>query len=416
MILTFYIILLTILILFSAFFSSSETALFSLSDVQKKNLSKKNPAKGKLVSELLEKPRTLLITILLGNEFVNIAISSVTAGIIIMIFHKETLWINILIALPILLLFGEITPKTIAINNNIALSSFIVKPLILFGKIITPLRWIIKHIADRIVNLIIRKKSRKMNILTEDIVKTIVNESQKEGELDLSEKESIHKIFNFGDTQLSEIFTPRSTLFCLPESMSLKSMILEIKQGHYSSVPIYRKNQDNIIGILFATDLIGLTKKETENSSETLSKIIRKPYFVPENKRADILFAKFKKERLSVAITLDEYGGVTGLVTIEDLLENIFGEIYDEFEIEESQFKKIGENIYKIDASINLEEFNTQFSTNLSVEGMESLGGFVFSLFGEIPKNKATIKYQNLQFTVDKIENNRIQSIILRRK
>lgn len=414
--LTIYSILLFILLLLSGFFSGSETALFSLSEYQKQLLLRNDDKKGKLVDHLLEKPRRLIITILLGNEFVNICISTLTATLLIKLFNKETPWINIAIVLPILLLFGEITPKSIALKNNITFSTMVSKPLAAFQKIIRPVQWFIRNISDAIVNLILRKQSRKSNILTEDVVKELVHESEKEGLIDSSAKKYINNIFDFGDSLVSELLTPRSNVFSFPDNLSIREIIRGVKEKHHSSIPIYSDDMDNIKGMLFATDLIGLSDDEINNSEVTLQKILREPYFVPENLRADELFKNFKLNKISVAITLDEYGGVTGIITVEDLLEKIFGEIYDEFEINDQHYQKISDYIYKISGSMLLEEFNQVFDCNLENEGMESIGGFVFTLFGKLPAENAFITYQNFQFQVEKVKNNRIEKIKLKIK
>ncbi|NPE27344.1 HlyC/CorC family transporter [Methanococcoides sp. SA1] len=414
--LTIYIILLLVLLLLSGFFSGSETALFSLSEYQKELLIKNDDKNGKLIDNLLDKPRKLIITILLGNEFVNIAISSLTAGLLIQLFEIETPWINIAIVLPILLLFGEITPKTIALRNNIGFSSLVAKPLTRFQKIITPIQWVIKNISDVVVNLFVSKRARHSNILTEDVVKELVHESEKEGLIDSSAKKYINNIFDFGDILLTEVLTPRSNLFALPDTLSISEIISEVKKVHHSNVPIFEGDLDNIKGLLFTTDLIGLSESEIANSQETLNGILRKPYFVPENLRADELFKNLKSNKISVAITLDEYGGVTGIVTVEDLLETIFGEIYDEYENADKHYKKISENVYKISGEMLLEEFNEVFGSKLENEGMESIGGFVFTLFGKLPDNKAFITYQNFQFQVESVKSNIIKKIILKIK
>ena len=406
--------LLVLLLFFSGFFSGSETALFSLSRVQVEKITQRRPRKGKRIADLLERPRRLIITILLGNEFVNISISTISAAIMIQILQEEVPWLNILVVVPILLLLGEITPKTLAIRNSEGFSSFVATPLSYFLRWITPLRWLVRTISDRIVNLFVRESERKGSILTEDVIRTIVEESEKEGILDSVEKEFIYNIFDFGDIKLDKVMTPRANLFYLPEEMPLKQMIREIKESHFSKVPIFRENRDNIIGILFATDLIGLRPEEIEDSERTLRRILRKPLFVPVNKGADELFRTFQKKKMSIAIVLDEYGGVQGLITVEDLLEEIFGEIYDEFEVENKQYDKISDRIYHVQADMVLEDFSKMIGVPLESEDVDTIGGFVFGLFGELPREKASIIYSNLHFTVDRVRGNRIESLIVK--
>ncbi len=411
---TIEFVILIILLFLSAFFSGSETALFSLSPAQIEKMS--NKKKGKHIRNILERPRQLLITILIGNEFVNVSISVISAGLIIQLIGQGSAWINICIVLPILLLFGEIFPKTLAIKNNESFSEFIIMPLQLFGKIITPIRWVIKAISDKIVNLFIKEKSRMNNILTEDVVKTIVEEGEKDGVLDSNEKEIIYRIFDFADIPITDIMTPRANIFYLKSDIHLKEMIKQIKKGHFSSVPVFNKNRDDIIGILFATDLIGLSEDEINDSAATLEKILRKPYFVPSTKRADELFRSFQKKKISLSIVLDEFGGVVGLVTIEDLLEIIFGEIADEYEVENRQYEKHGINKFKVEASMSLLDFNNLFKSELTLDGVDTIGGFVFAILGELPEEKKSISYNKFDFIVDKIINNRIESLIIRKR
>lgn len=409
------IALLLILLFLSGFFSGSETALFSLSRVQVEKIVLSSGKKGKYIEKLLERPRRLIISILLGNEFVNISISSISAAIIIHLLGRENLWMNIVIVLPILLLFGEITPKTIAIKNSERFALFVAGPLTYFSRIITPIRWLIRTISDRIVNRFINESSRTGSLLTEDVFKTIVEDGEKEGVIDSLEREYIYKVFDFGDARMEDVMTPRPNMFYLPEEMPIAEMIREIKDKHFSKVPIFRENHDNIIGILFANDLIELNDEEITQSEKTLQKILRKPYFVPVTKRADELFQTLQRRKISVAIVLDEYGGVQGLVSMEDLLEAIFGDITDEYEENSGKHEKLGKHLFRINANMNLAEFNELMDTELISDEMDTIGGFIFALFGELPKLNAKIEYQSLIFIVEKIDSNRIESLMVKK-
>jgi len=410
------IVLLLILLLLSGFFSGSETALFSLSRVQVEKLSLSKGHKGRLVERLLERPRRLIISILLGNEFVNISISSISAVLVIQFFGEDVPWVNVVIVLPVLLLLGELTPKTIAIKKNEKFSVIVAGLLHRFSRIIAPVRWFVLVISDRITALFVSESSRTGSILTEDVIKTIVEEGEKEGIIDSLEKEYIYKIFDFGDVSLKDVMTPRVNMFYLPDDMPLGKMVLAIKEKHFSKVPVYHENRDNIIGILFATDLVGLTDEDIAQSDETLRRILRKPYFVPVSKRADMLFQTMQRRKVSVAIVLDEYGGVQGLVSMEDLLEVIFGEITDEFEDDADQHEKLSDRLFRINTNMSLEEFNGLLGVELYSEDVETIGGFIFTLFGELPKVRDTIEYQGLHFTVEKISNNRIDSLMVKKK
>ncbi len=409
------IVLLLVLLLLSGYFSGSETALFSLSRIQMEKLIVTNERRGRQVEKLLERPRRLIISILLGNQFVNTSLTSITAALIIQIIGRDVPWINIAIVLPILLLVGEITPKTIAIRRNEQFSLFVAASLTFFSKIITPIRWFIRAISDRIVNLFIKSNSRTPSILNEDVIKSIVDEGEKEGILAALEKDYIYRIFDFGDAHMDDVMTPRANMFYLPAEMPLTEMINKIKEEHYSKVPIYRGNRDNIAGILFATDLIGLDTTKTEQSEKILQRILRKPYFVPITKRADELFHNFQLRKISMAIVLDEYGGVQGMVTMEDLLEAIFGEISDEYEKDDVPYERLSEYLFRIKANMPLDEFNELIGSDIVSEEIDTIGGFIFSLFGELPQPKNSIDYLNMNFTVEKVIGNRIETLIVKR-
>jgi len=408
------IVILCVLLVFSGFFSSSETALFSLSKVQKEKISSRNPAQGKLIGLLLDRPRALIITILLGNEFVNICFSSLFTLFIIQIAGVKIPWANLLIALPVMLVFGEITPKTLAIKNSERLAVFIARPLNLFMRIITPLRWIIRNISDRIVNLLVSGIEQRDNILTEDVIRSLLEDSEKEGIIDSSEREMISNVFDFGDLKAEEVMTPRAFIFSLPVSMPLSDMISVIKTRHISKVPIYEDNPDSILGVLFATDLIGIDQSDIF-APGGLRNLLRPPFFIPKNKRVDELFHVFQQKRISMAIVLDEYGSVQGLITIEDLLEEIFGEISDEFEKKDDEFEKINERLCRIRGNLPLDRFNELLNAHIPTEEFDTIGGFVFSLFAEMPSVKDRKSYDGWQFTVEKVENNRIEILLVRR-
>lgn len=407
--------LLLLLLFLSGFFSGSETSLFSLTQVQIEKLVLTKERRGRNIKQLLERPHRLIITILLGNEFVNISISSISAAVIIGFWGEPAPWMNIVIVLPVLLLLGEITPKTIAVRKSEQFALFVANPLYLFSRIVAPLRRLIRTLSDRVVRLFVNESARTGSILTEDVIKTIVEEGEKEGIIDSLEREYIYKVFDFGDARMDDVMTPRANMFYLPEDMPLNEMIREIKKNHFSKVPVYREDRENIVGILFANDLIGLSDDQIADSAKTLQKILRQPYFVPVTKRADELFQTFQRRKISIAIVLDEYGGVQGLVSIEDLLEAIFGDITDEFENDGKQHEELGESLFRIKANMSIDEFNELLNVKLGTEEADTIGGFVFALFGELPKVKSRIKYENISFTVEKIVNNRIDSLLVKK-
>jgi len=327
------IILIFILLCFSAFFSCSETSLFSLGSVKLFQLKESNHPKAPLVQELIEKPRRLLISILIGNESANIAASALAASLCISLLGNQGKWLAIAIMTPLILVFGEVIPKTIAVSYSEKSSLWVAKPISVFARIIFPIRWIIRILVDRIVSLLAKQEEKKESIFFEEEFKELVEVGHKEGIIEKDEREMIHKILKFGDTIVSSIMTSRADMFTLTHDYDIDHITKEIKENHFSRVPIYKHEKNNIIGILNAKDLLTLREKQHVTNKNIFS-ILRQPYFVPERKKIQEVLNEFQEKKIHLALVVNEYGSVIGLVTMEDLLEELFGEIYDEFDDE----------------------------------------------------------------------------------
>jgi len=406
------ITLFILLLGFSGFFSSSETALFSLDSVYLEQMKKaKNPKAG-LIEKLLSQPRRLIVTILIGNEFVNVTASVISTSMIIQLFGAENKFYNLFIMVPILLIVGEITPKTLAIRNRVAFASFESRPIEIFSRLITPLRWVIRHISDFFITMLIGKERSRGNLVTEDMVRTLAKDAVGKGALDQHEAGFIERIFEFGNKRLEDMLTPRSDITFIPFNTPILSIVETQQQTRQSRFPVYNEHRDDIIGILHARDLLGINLGAFDEEHEALLKILRKPYFVPESKSAIELFGNFRKYKRSFALTVDEYGGVTGLVTMEDLLECIFGEIPSPSDRpEQIQVHEIDNNCYLLHGTLSLEEFNYYFKTTLSESHMETVAGLVLHAFGELPYKGEKIDIEGFQFTVLKVARNRIEEL-----
>ncbi len=324
------IILIFTLLCFSAFFSGSETALFSLGSVKLFQLKESNHPKASLIQELIEKPRRLLISILVGNECINITASALAASICISLAGTQGKWLAIAIMTPLILVFGEVIPKTIAVSYSEKTSLLVAKPISIFARIIFPIRWIIRIVVDRLTSLLGKQEEKEESIFFEEEFKELVDVGHKEGIIEKEEREMIHKILKFGDTIVSSIMTPRSDMFSLPYDSDIDHIIREINENHFSRIPIYKQEKNNIIGVLNAKDLLTLRNKQ----GSTIISTIRKPYFVPKGKKIQEVLNEFQDKKIHLALVVNEYGSVIGLVTMEDLLEELFGEIYDEFDDE----------------------------------------------------------------------------------
>lgn len=410
------LILFVFLMGFSAFFSSSETALFSLSELQLGKMRQGDHPRIDLIEKLLASPRRLIMTILIGNELVNIAASVISAAFVIQLLGPDKIWVNLFFMVPILLLVGEITPKTLAIRHNIAFAGAESRPIELFARLVKPLRILLRAVAERFITLIIGKEPSRGNIITEDMVRTLANEAVGEGALDRTEAQFIEHIFDFGNKTLANVMTPRSDIFFLQMENTISEIVEELRRTRHTKVPIYKGSRDHIVGILYARDLLGVDLEVMSKESEKFIKLLREPYFVPESKPAAELFDTFRERRTSCALTVDEYGGVTGLVTMEDLLECIFGDIHSPSDISPHVYiQKIGDGSYQIDGAMPIADLNREIGSDLSEEHAETIGGLVLHEYGELPPEKAEIVINGLRFNVVEVEENRIKELCLER-
>jgi putative hemolysin len=333
------IVFIFILLCLSAFFSGSETAFFSLGPLKLFHLKESHHPKAPLVQELIEKPRRLLISILVGNECVNITASVLAASLFISLWGEQGKWIAIAVITPLILVCGEVIPKTIAVSHSEKFSLLVARPIDMFARGIFPIRWVIRKVVDLITSLVISPHKKEESIFFEKEIKELVEVGHREGTLEKEEREMINKILIFGDIIVSSIMTPRSAMFTLPHDIEISSLIKEVQKNHFSRIPIYKQDKNNIIGILNAKDLLSLRTLPDKTLTPVLT-IIRQPYFVPKDKKVHDLLEEFQEKKIHLALVVNEYGSVMGLVTMEDVLEELFGEIYDEFDHEVREEKK----------------------------------------------------------------------------
>ena len=397
----------------SAFFSISETALTSINKIRLKHLVSAKIKNAAALQKLLEKPRDFLSTILFCNNLVNIAFSILGTLFFEIIFNQigldNILWRAIFITIIItflILTFGEILPKTFAFIYSEKIALFIVKIINFFVIICRPITYVLNSISILVFKFYKLDYHAAGKLLTHDEIQTIVSIGAEEGVIEKQEKTLIKNIFEFSKTTVKEIMTPRTDTVFLDVESSLKDAIqLIIEHGH-SRIPVYEEKIDNIQGVIYAKDLLSIANFE----GASLKKFIREAVFIPETQNIEKLLQQMKKSKFHIAIVIDEYGGVSGIVTLEDILEEIIGEIQDEYDQKENPyFTLIGENTYLVDAGINIddlaEELNFEFPKE---EDYDTIGGFVLYIFGKFPYKGEVIKYKNLDFKVRDISKRRI--------
>ncbi|MDH3637563.1 MAG: hemolysin family protein [Gammaproteobacteria bacterium] len=409
------LVLFVLLMLFSGFFSSAETGLFSLNKLQIEQMRSEDNPRIKLIERLLSEPRRLIVTILIGNEFVNVAASVISASIVIQLLGADNKIINLFIMIPILLLVGEITPKTLAIRNNKAFATFQSRPIDMFARLIAPVRWLVRLIAEWFTTLIVGHELERGSIVTRDMVRILAQEAVGDGVLDQDEARYIEQIFNFGNRTVEDLMTPRSNVSFLPADMPLREMVDELKRTRHTKVPIYREHRDAVEGVLHARDLLAVDLAMMGKQPPGALGILREPYFVPETKPAVELFHTFRKRRLSMALAVDEYGGVTGLISMEDLLECIFGDIPSPSDkIAEIDVSIADDGTKRVDGALGIQQFNAEFGATLDEDDFDTVGGRILHEFGELPEEGADIIVGGFSFTVEEVDANRLKTLVVR--
>lgn len=410
-----FTLLFMVLLILSAFFSGSEVAIFGLSRLDEEILKDRNDIAAQRLKKLLLTPQQTLITILIGNNAVNVSAASIAAIItahickVNQISHEFGIIIEIIVVTILLLLLGEITPKVLVLRNplNIALkvSSFIH----LCRTILYPLVSVFTIVTDFLTR-IVGAERLKLTYSAEEL-KSLVEISEEKGHLEESEREMITSIFEFGDTLVKEIMVPRTDMKVLEHSAPLTELLASIKEWGYSRYPVYDDSRDNIVGMLYAKDLLHYVQSPSE--SFNITQIIRPAYFVPENKEISELLREFQIHKVHLAIVVDEYGGTAGLVTLEDILEEIVGEIQDEYDQESPPYTIDDSGVIVADALMTIEDVNSLFKEDIIPEDgdFETLGGFIYDRIGKIPGLDEGVEFARKRFTVEELDGQRIKKV-----
>lgn len=405
------IISLIILLILSSLFSCSETAFLSVSKIKIRTLAEEGNKKAKLVESLLDDQDRLLSAILVGNNLVNIGASSLTTATIMAIFGDgaQTVAIATGVVTLCILIFGEITPKSLATQNADKLV-FALAPFIRFVCVITkPVVFVLNIITGFIIKLLGGNQEHGPS-LTEEELKTIVTVGHEEGVLEKEEKEMIHNVFEFGETEIKEIMTPRIHVESLPDDCTYDELMNVYHDAQYSRYPIHDESFDEIIGVLNMKDLLFI---DIDKEHFDVKKYMRETFVVYEFNQVNDVFASMRKKHATLAIVLDEYGVMSGIVTFEDIVEEIVGEIDDEYDDTSDDIVKINDHEYLVDGSLNLNEVNDEIDTHFESEDFESIGGLVLGEFSGVPKIKDKIEFPGVTIIIEKMHKNRIELLRL---
>jgi len=405
------LLLIGILLVCSAFFSGAEAALFSLNTVQVERLRERGGVVGRMIAALLQHPTNLIITFLVGNEIVGVALAVTATSLALLLYGEGGEYMAIVATTIMLLLCGEVTPKSLAVRYPERISWIVAWPIQAFAYAITPLRWGLRKLVDVVIGA---HAKRPISLITTEEFKTLVEISEDEGVIDQRERHLIQRVFEFAGHRVYEIMTPRTDIFALEVSEALTTALPKIKDNRFSRIPVYEGTIDQIIGILYAKDLLPYSRHP--ELEVKLRDLLHAVFFVPESKRIDDLLREFQRNKVHMAIVVDEYGGVSGLVTMEDALEELVGEIVDEFDIEEILYRQVDPQTYVVSARLPLDEFNATLGVSIPREDADTIGGHVFHLFGELPKHGESVSAHGLTFTIEHIKGTRILEIRVRRE
>jgi len=407
---------LAVLLFLSGFFSGSETALFSISKFKLRRYEASGNKKELLIAKIMKQPSSLIVDIILGNILVNIAASSIGTAFAMKIFasHGYSTSYGVLAAIfvmtVLLLLFGEITPKTIAVGTPESFAKSTIRFLSAFSYLTLPIRKVLLLITDWTIHSLGKLLGYPSYVsMTEAEIKTIVEVSQKEGVLDKREKEMIDSVLDFTDTRVKEIMTPRVDIKAINQSWNQNKVLKYLKTTHASKLPVYEDSVDKIIGVIYVKDVL-------LNKEKDFKTFIRPIVFVPETKKIYYLLNEFKAKRMKIAIVIDEYGGTYGLITLEDILEEIFGEIHDEFELEEHLIDNIEKGIYRIKGKTDIDDVNKKLNLNLSTKESDTINGLILETLGRIPVEGELVYLNRSGFRIEKMAKRRVLSVIYDKK
>ena len=401
------IIILIILLLLSGFFSGSEVALISLTKLRARQMLDKKKPGAVFINKLKEDPQRMLATILIGNNIANVAASAIATSIMIGIFKNYAVAIATGVMTLLILIFGEITPKSIAAKNNELISRLVAAPIWYLSIVLAPILNVLDKFLNRFIKLIGIKTQEK--VITDEDIMSVVRIAEEEGSIKEIEEKMIKSILEFDDINVSEIATPRKDMIMLESKLSIENALKLFLKKKHTRTPVYEKQKDNIVGIIHVKDV--MKNIQGKNKRRPITKIMYKPYFVPEVKKISDLLRQFQKRKEHMAIVVDEHGSITGLVTLEDVLEEIVGEIMDETDILAPNIKSIGKNAWIINGKTDIDEVNEKLHMKLKGRGYDTFSGFLLKRTGKIPKQDDEITYKRFRFKIEEIEDNRISKV-----
>jgi CBS domain containing-hemolysin-like protein len=371
--------------------------------------------RARIVRRLLEDPGRLLTTLLFGDNIVNVVATVLATSVLIAVFgwQRGVLYAIVGVVLA-LLVIGEIVPKTVAVKYADRLSLSLARPLAAVIAVLSPLLWLLSALGSIVVRPLGGRVNLTSPLVTEEEIRELVKVGEEEGVIQEDEREMIHSIFEFGDTVAREVMVPRIDMVCVADTDTIGAALRVIRTEQHSRLPVYHGTIDQVVGIVHVKDL--LTALQDGREEAPVKETARPAYFIPESKPLDSLLRELRRRKTQMAIVVDEYGGTAGLVTTEDLLEEIVGPILDEYDVEEKLLEVVNESVALIDGRASLEEVNDALKLDLPVGEVDTVGGFIYSLLGHVPAQGESVTYDGVELFVERLEGHRVARVRLTKR
>ena len=396
------------LLALSSFFSSAETAMMTVNKIRVRTLAEAGLSRAKVLAKILDNQPKMLSAILIGNNIVNLSASSLMTVLVTRMLGDAYVGAATGVLTLLILIFGETTPKTTATLYPETVALWFARPIYAIMQVLTPVIFVVDKMSMGVLRLLHIDPNKKQDAITEDELRTIVEVSHEEGVIESDEKKMIYNVFDFGDSVAKDIMVPRIDMTFFDVDAAYDEVLEVFRKEKYTRYPVYEGTTDNVIGIINIKDLLFVE----EEKDFKLRDYLREPLYTYEFKKTAELMVELRKTQNNIAIVLDEYGATAGLITLEDMLEEIVGEIRDEYDDdEEDLIRRIGPKELVVEAAMKIDDLNDQLGLTLESEDYDSLGGFVIGLLDHLPEEKEEVIYENLRFVVDKVERNRIDKI-----
>jgi CBS domain containing-hemolysin-like protein len=401
-------------LVFIALLSGSEIAFIAVNRIRLRHLIEKGSSSAKTAQKIREQHDRLFSAVILSGNLFTILATSIGTALALRFFGED---MGVIIATVVMTLltvvFGELAPKTFAVTHAEGIALSLAKPIDIYIRLISPFVWVFNKLSNLIIRLLGGEVKPTPQFLTEEEMKAMISIGAEEGTLEKEEKKMLHKVFEFGDTKVSEAMVPRTEIVAIQEEAVVADVLELVSTKSYSRYPVIKENVDNIIGVLYVKDILMKMAKEEVTINTPIKNLVRDAYYIPVSKMVTELLDDMQKNKFQIAIIVDEHGGTAGLITLEDIMEEIVGGLQDEFEaIEaEKEVEIVDESTFVVAGHTGIDEINELVGTDLKSEEFHTIGGFLFGLFGHLPKVGEQLRYHGLRFLILEMDGKKIEKI-----